>query len=337
MKKIIFLIMIVSALTISGKAYAANPCNPTDVKPQKTETRLGTIAVNPDIVQVGGLMTIAVNSAAGNLNVEISPPANMEISDYFPKENYAGNGKWVGTNGAPLAAGQYSIIVKSTRWTADKWATINYAINNTQGLGTGNDYYYSYYDTVEMTMALDQRNMAPQSTSNVVRQVQVAAAPDLQVTLQTNKGDLGTSISQKVGQSVTVKADSRGVATFFLFAQEGNNVKLTATCPDTCKTSTMSQNFTINRSDVARTYTDYAWIWYLAGAILIIIVIILILRSRKSSQAPTQTQEPINTTQGLIDSTSRTSSTNPINPSASPTKEETLGALNNPDDDKNQH
>lgn len=281
MKKLIAVVAVVFCISISWSyAHAISPCNPIDVKPEKKETRLGSISINPDIVAVGGLMTIMVNNGAGNKDVTIATPANTEITDYYPKENYKSAGTWTATSADGLAAGQYSIVVKVNNWTAGKWLSTSYSITSGAGTGDGYDNFFAYYDTIPMTIALDTRNMAPQSTIEVVRKVEVTAAADLQVTLATNKGKIGTTISQEIGQTVTAKADSRGIATFYLFAEEGDSIKLVATCPDTCKTSTISQNFNIGRSDVARTYTDYAWIWYTLGAVIVILLAILLIRKR---------------------------------------------------------
>lgn len=285
MKKILFVFSFIITLVGYNFVYAENPCNPSDVKPPYEGTGIGKMSISPDIVTVGGLMTIMVQTArvVSDLNIDI--PANSELQDYFPKDainnaTQSTTDKSVNWHGE-VPAGDYSITVKVNHWTADKWAKTGYSAVVPAGFGPGTSYYFAYYNTIPLEISLDDRNQASQSTKDVVRKVIVKGVRDLRITLETNSGEVGTSISEKTGNSATIKANPDGVSTFFLFTQEGAKVKLTASSPDTCIPSTKETTFTIKRSDVARTYVDYSWLWWLGGTLILVAIIIIIFIKRK--------------------------------------------------------
>jgi len=284
-------LLLVPFASVATASAAATPCAPDDPKPTKTETRLGTISIDNDVIAVGQLMTILVHNGGDASQVTIDTPAGTELTDSFPKTvdgATVANGKWTaGTSQVP--AGDYSITVKPTQWTAGAWKPVAYSITNGQGLGSGNDYFFSYYDKPVFTMAVDDRNQVAQPTKAVVRKVTVASPAGIRVNLIADTGFVGTTISAKSGNQATVVADSGSKATFFLFADEGDTVKLTASSPDTCSDSTVTQSFKIGVSDVARTYKgtsllDY-W-WMLLILLVIIVLVVLFFMRKKKPTAP---------------------------------------------------
>lgn len=286
--------------TTSTISTSQNACAPSVIKPEKQETRLGTIATNPDIIQVGGLVTSTVTINGGIFNVTIATPAEMEVYDFSPKtlpdegaSTKAGN--WTTATGKQLPPGIYSVTFTVKKWTNYNWQKIYYTASNNQGTGNGNDNFYSYYNAVPIQLSLGTENQAPQSTKQVVRKISVVTSPSVKVNLSVNKGALGKDISASSGTTLQVKADSLGNATAYLFADEGSTIKFTANTPDSCQTSEITQSFTIPRSDIARTYKDYSWIYWLVGILLviIIIVVIIVIKKRKNNSEQLPPQQPI--------------------------------------------
>lgn len=278
-----------------------NPCSPPTVKPEKTETRLGTIAVNPDIVQYGGLMTAQVTIGGEIFNVTIGGSDYLDVYDYSPKTlsdegASAKAGNWTSGSGKYLPEGIYSVTYKAKKWTNYQWASLSYSATNIQGTGNGADNFYVYYDKIPIQLSLGTENQAPQSSKQVVRSIDIQALSDAKVNLKVDKGGLGKDISASSGSTLQVKSDSAGKALAFLFANEGDNVTFTASSPDSCQSSQITQSFKIPRSDIARTYTNNFWIWWLVGGILllllIIAVILIIKRRKKQDQNQSQLITP---------------------------------------------
>lgn len=309
MKKIIinlFIGLIICCLNFPLIASAElQACNPQDVKPADKTTRLVDVSVSPDIVPVGQLMTVMAKTNTGLRNLYLNMPKDVEIVDYYPKTLANINiepGKWINA-GSDLPIGQYSVTVKINQWTAGEWKTITFSAMNDQGTGYGTTNYFAYYDTVSVKISLEDRNQAPQTTKDVIRKVTVTTAPQLRVTLSTDKGELGSTISQKQGNSATLTTNANGEAYFFLFTQEKEKVTLTAKVIDSCQDSSASQKFTIARSDVARTYKDSNWFWWIIGLVILLVVIIiifLIIRRKKKSQIieNTATQQQVQSSLG---------------------------------------
>jgi len=299
--------------TSSTTLATTNACAPSVVKPEKQETRLGTIATNPDILQVGGLITSTVTINGGISDVTISTPAEMEVYDYSPKTlpdegASAKAGNWKPAAGKTLPDGVYSVTYTAKKWTNYAWQKIYYTITNNQGTGNGNDNFYVYYNTVPIQLSLGIENQAPQSTKQVVRKVDIVALPGVKVNLTVNKGGLGKDISSSAGTTLQVKADSLGKASAYLFANEGDTVKFTANSPDSCLSSEITQSFTIPRSDIARTYVDKSWQLWLGiglGIIIIILVIYWLMKRRKDQSQQLPPSMPVsqpNPDQNNIDS-----------------------------------
>lgn len=294
---IMTLVTLVTGIAPTTMAATTQPittaCAPIDPKPTKQETRLGSIAIGTDILAVGESMTVVVKTTEASRQVILTPPINTEVVDYSPK-NLEGiqvtSGKWVADT-ADVPIGEYSMILKSTHWTNGEWGQVNYSVTNVQGTGTGYDSYFSYYDTVDFTMAIDDRNQALQTTKQVVRKVTVEAPPSITVQLATNTGTIGTSVAEKRGSEASQTSPTNGKTTFYLTANEGDKVTLTASTPDTCSNSTESQDFTLGISDVARNYDPVTLLdfWWVGLLILLIIagIIYAIIRKRNSGEPPT--------------------------------------------------
>lgn len=285
--KLTLFIFLFLTLSLFTPANASNSsCNPKDIKPIAEETRLVNFSISPDIVAVGNLTTVSINVKTGLNKLEVSIPDNMEVIDYYPKTLEGikiEQGKWY-KDLREIPIGTYSVTLKPTYWTQGKWAPISYSATNFQGTGYAKNYYYVFYDTVGFEITLDDRNQAPQTTRDVVRKVTVKSEPDIQVNLTTNKGDLGPTISQKQGKSMSQKTLGDGSSTVFLFTKEGEKVTLTVSSSDTCQDSSTSRTFKIGRSDIARTYKNYDWLWWFIGLIIIIIVLSITIRAKRKKE-----------------------------------------------------
>lgn len=298
MKKILISLLFLIVVFVFTKTQAQSTnCNPIDPKPTKVETRLGTFSISPDIVPVDQIMTIMVKTATTSSNVSISIPSNTELIDYSPKSlNDATftKGSWQkGTQDLP--AGEYSIMTKPTSWTKGKWQATSYSVTNTQGTGQGEDNFFAFYDTIPLVISLDGRNQVAQNTKDVVRKVVVTSIPGVKINLATNKGSVGPTISEKTGNNTTVTSLADGTATFFLFAKEKDKLELTASSEDSCQISSISQQFTIVKSDIARNYTDNSWIWWVVGGLIfIIIIIVIIIINRKPKTEPMNDIDKLN-------------------------------------------
>jgi hypothetical protein len=278
---IVAFIMILTIFCYTHIARAYDPCNPSAIKPQKTQTRLGSMYISPDIVPVGELTTIMVKNEPGNLRLNILIPNDTELIDYFPKENYITNGQWASHDNT-LPAGEYSITIRINHWTNKQWVTAGYNITNIQGMGHGSDHFFAYYDTASLDIILDERNQVPQTTKDVVRKIEVLSPKDITINLSTDKGEIGTSINEKMGKSAQLISNQEGIAAFYLFAKEGERIKLTASSPDTCQISSKTQTFNIRRSDISRSYQNQDWIYYVIGlAVIAIVSLIVIIKKKK--------------------------------------------------------
>lgn len=268
-----FLFIIIPDYTFANQAA----CNPTDVKPEKMETRLASFAVAPDMIVVGENMIAKITVPSPISSVIISIPAQFEVVDYSPKVVDGGSaqaGNWSGN----LPAGDYTVTLKAKHYTAGKWQLISYSATSGQGTGYGQDYFFTYYDTIPITIALSNRNEVPQTTLDVVRKVIITAVPDVKLTITTDKGILGKDISAKSNQSLTINANKAGEAAVYLFAKEKDKVTLIASSSDSCQDSTISQKFTVKRSDISRNIkTNYSWLWWLLTIVITIALVVLIL------------------------------------------------------------
>lgn len=283
-------------------SLAANSaCNPTQTKPAKTDTSLATtFSIKPDIVAVGQIMTFQVkDEGTNNTSVKIDIPEGTELVDYSPKT--IGNSAVKPTvqsvdwnlSGKKIPLDTYSITLKSTRWTKNEWKEVGYSASSDLGTGNGGNSYFAYYDKIPLEITVDERNQAPQTTKDVVRKVTVKGVPEVQITLKTDKGFLGPTISENSGTEIIQQANADGEVIAFISAKEGKKVKLTASSPDSCQDSTISKSFNIARSDVSRTYVDNSWIWWLVGGGLLILltIIILIIYLKKRKEKTLKQQE----------------------------------------------
>lgn len=300
MKLFKFLVLaLFFAISINNAGAANNACYPVDVKPTKEETRLGEISVASDIVAVEQSMTIMVKSITEAHNLTINKPDGTDIIDYYPKTIEGVNitaGKWQKKD-AMVPAGEYSLTVKPTKWTNGKWQPVYYSITNGQGTGSGHDYFYAYYDKVDFIISVDDRNQLSQTTKEVVRKVTVEAPAEINVNLSTSKGSVGTNISEKKGNQASQKVPGNGKAVFFLFTNESDKVKLTASSTDTCTDSTYSQDFKINKSEIGRTYKggfiENYW-WILLIIILLVVLVVFWIVKNKKEKSSTDEQNNTN-------------------------------------------
>lgn len=273
-------------------------CNPVDVKPQA----LGSIKIVPDIVAVGNNVIVQMPTGEGSSSrITISAPKEyFEIVDYSPKsitDGTAKAGEWVAKSGKSLPADNYDLTLKTKHFTAGKWTSINATAAVWGGIHYAHQSFFIYYDEVPIEVSLSDRNEVPQTTMDVVRKITLSTVPEVTLNITTDKGSLGKTISESSGKSLQVKADKQGKATLYLFAKEKQKVTLVASSSDSCQDSTISQSFTIKRSDVSRNVKEnYSWIWWLMIILLILLIVVLFLWKRKKKQEQ-QKENSISNTQ----------------------------------------
>lgn len=300
LRKIAFICLLLFFAPVTTLA-ANSACNPLKTKPAKSDTSLATtFSIKPDIVAVGQLMTFQVkDEGTNNTSIKIDIPEGTELVDYSPKtiggtaiKSTSQSVDW-NLAGSKIPLDTYSLTLKPTKWTKSVWKEVSYSASSDLGTGYGSNSYFAYYDKITLEITLDERNQAPQTTKDVIRKVTVKGVPEVQITLKTDKGYVGPTISENSGLEITEQANADGEMTAFLATKEGEKVKLTAFSSDSCQDSTVSQSFSIARSDAARTYVDNSWIWWLAGGGLIILlsIVTLIIYFKKKKAQQTKTAE----------------------------------------------
>lgn len=282
--KILLIGFIVFSFNI---AYAdSSSCSPVTTKPTLEETRLANFTITKDVVAVGDTMTLSITTTTPLKKMSLDLPESLEIVDYTPK-NVSGitidRGKWTSAEG-DIPTGTYTLFVRPASWTAKKWVPIVLSATNSQGTGYGKNYYYAYYNTLGFQITLDEDNQVAQTDANVVRKVTVNSVPGVDVSLTTSDGSLGTTVNSNKGVSVTQKTFDDGSATFFLFTKEGKNVTIAASSTDTCLDSSVSQKFKIKRSNIANSYTNYNWIYYLLVTVIAVLVIYILYKKKKKKE-----------------------------------------------------
>ncbi|MCL5794905.1 MAG: hypothetical protein M1338_00905 [Patescibacteria group bacterium] len=300
MKKIIVSLIVslllvgnVFAATTSASPIAKSACAPSLVKPVKEETRLATVAISPDTLAFDALMVVKITAKAKLNGAKINLPSEFfDLVDYTPKASGSlmapSPGEWTSTDG--LSEGSsYSVTLKAKKWTNYQWKPITYSASNVQGTGYGSDSFYIFYDKIPITISIGQENQIPQSTSRVARKLDFSTYPDASLQIKTNKGELGADIASTSGTSITQTANSDGKASAYIFANEGDKVTISAISSDACQKNSTSNEFVLSRSDVARTFQDYSWIYWLAGGVLLILLIIIffVIKKKKKPSEPT--------------------------------------------------
>lgn len=310
-------------------------CNPIDVKPEA----LGSMAIVPDIVPVGNNVVARMVSDGGASRITISVPQQyFEILDYFPKsltDGTAKAGDWAVESGKGLPVGNYDLTLKAKKFTAGKWMKINTTAEVWGGTSYGYQSFFIFYDTLPITISLGERNEVPQTTMDVVRKITLTSAPNVKLSLQTDKGMLGKTIDAKTAQTLELIADDKGESIAYLFAKEKDKIGFTATSTDSCQDSTITGKFSVKRSDVGRNIkTDYSWLWWLLAGFLIVstfVVLIILWKRKKSDQnsikSQIETPENIEPHQESVVSNNPTIDNSSIKKSENANQLETLESL----------
>lgn len=327
-KIIIALIILLFCLDFSSVKANQAACNPTEVKPQA----LGSTVISPDIIAVGNDAIVRMTSdGASRITIGV-PKEYFEIVDYSPKIIDGGTakaGEWEGK----LPAGDYDVILKAKKFTAGKWVSINTTAAVWGGTSYGYQNFFIFYDTLSISISLSDRNEVPQTTMDVVRKVTVSAVPNVQVSLQADKGMLGKNIADKTSQNLSLTANDKGEATAYLFAQEKDKVNLTASSTDSCQDLTMSQKFSVLRSNVGRNVAeDNYWLWYVIGLIILSGLIFLIFFFWYKRKEAKQQQSPSINSQTPEETSEMNASSNNLQPPSIPEQSKTLESLS----DKNK-